>query len=36
VQSQPLDRFQPLLDLVDLDHCPQGLRRAVEHYGVDL
>ncbi len=24
------------LDLVDLDRCPQGLRRAVEHCGVDL
>ena len=23
-------------DLVDLDHCPQGLRRTVEHCGVDL
>jgi len=24
------------LDLVDLDHCPQGLRRAVEQSAVDL
>ena len=24
------------LDLVDLDHCPQGLRRAVEDSGVEL
>jgi len=23
-------------DLVDLDHCPQGLRRAVEQSAVDL